>query len=88
MTQCCSPLRVVMNPGVLGEMLSLGKGLVTELADEGLVERPGARLTAARGAHLVLDDGGGLAEGVPLGLALRAARGRWGHAGDLDWDPG
>ena len=81
----CSPFSVFVNPGVLGEMLSLGKGLVTNLTDEGLVEGPRTGLggATAGGAHLVLDDGGGLAERVPLTLGLDLGR---GHAGDLHRD--
>ena len=71
-----------MYPGVFSAMLSLGKSLVTDLTDEGLVDGLGISFgaAAARGTDLVLDDGSGLAEGVPLTLGLDLGR---RHAGDL-----
>ena len=71
---------------MLRKMLTLRKTFVAYLANEGFADGAGHRLDG--GGHLVLDDGGRLAQSVALALRLdgRGGGGRGGHAGDLHGD--
>ena len=81
------PFSVFMNPGVFCKVFSLSEGFVASFTNERFVDNAHAGGALDRGRDLVLDDGRGLTQGVPLGLRLDGPGPASGHVDALDGDP-